>query len=70
MQNKNYNYETKCRRCGELTEWHFSSVDKTAFMDFVKAMIDHIQYPRPHKCKKCKKETVQDVVSYSPVGGE
>lgn len=70
MEAKNYNYETKCRRCGELTDWHFSTTDRFTFLQFAEAMTDHIQFPRRHKCEKCKKETVQDVVSYSPNGGE
>lgn len=67
---KNYNYETKCRRCGELTEWYFSNTDRFTFMQFVKVMNDHIQFPRANKCEKCEKDTVQDVVYYSPNGGE
>lgn len=70
MPDKNYNYETKCRRCGSLTDWYFSSADRFTYMEFVEAMTDYIQYPRTYKCKSCKKETVQDVVSYSPNGGE
>jgi len=70
MSDKNYNYETKCRRCGYLTVWHFSPADRYTYMEFATAMVDHIQYPRSCNCEKCKKETVQDVVSYSPVGGE
>lgn len=37
---------------------------------FVDAMEDYIQYPRAFECSNCKKKTVQDVVSYSPNGGE
>ena len=69
MENKNYNYETKCRRCGNLTEWHFSTVDRFTWMQFADAMQDHIEHPRQSKCDTCKKDTVQDVVAYSPVGG-
>lgn len=70
MADKNYNYETKCRRCGYFTTWHFSSVDKISWLDFCKTMIDYIQFPRDYDCPKCKKSTVQDVVAYSQAGGE
>ena len=62
---KNWEYETKCRRCGALTDWFFSTVDKMEWLDFMKAMVDYIRFPRNHHCRKCKKNTVQDVVSYT-----
>lgn len=67
MESKNYEYETKCRRCGNLHEWHFSTADRITWMQFSDAMQDHIEHPRQIKCGKCKKETVQDVVSYTSV---
>jgi hypothetical protein len=70
MEDKNYNYETKCRRCGTLTKWHFSPANRFSYLEFVDAMEDYIQYPRAFECSNCKKKTVQDVVSYSPNGGE
>lgn len=62
---KNYNYETKCRRCGLLTAWYFAEVGNVAYGDFLLAITDYIQYPRAYKCNTCNKQTVQDVVSYS-----
>ncbi len=70
MKNKNYNYETKCRRCGNLTEWYFSTTDRFTWGQFAEAMQNLIEHPRQSKCDMCKKRTVQDVVAYSPVGGE
>ena len=70
MGAKNYNYETKCRRCGKLTEWYFSSADRFTYNDFTSAMMDYVQFPRILRCDDCKKETVQDVVSFSHDGGE
>jgi len=58
-------YETKCRRCGQLEEWSFGQRSQIEWFEFSKAMIDYIQYPRARPCKKCKKDTVQDVVYYS-----
>ena len=70
MNDKNYNYEVKCRRCGTFTVWHFASADNFDWMMFLKAMADHVQNPRWSECKKCKKHTIQDLVSHSPKGGE
>jgi hypothetical protein len=66
-EGKNYNYETKCRRCGKLTKWRFSILDKITWGQFAEAMQDYIEHPRQNKCNTCEKQTVQDVVSYSPV---
>lgn len=62
---KNWEYETKCRRCGTLIDWLFSSVEMTERINFMKAMVSYIQNPRAYKCQKCKKKTVQDLVSYT-----
>ena len=70
MKDKNYNYETKCRRCGNLTEWHFSTADRFRWVQFAEAMQNYIEHPNQLKCDTCKKDTVQDVVAYTPVGGE
>lgn len=70
MQDKNYNYETKCRRCGTLTEWYFAPLSAFTYVEFVEVMTNHIQYPRTRECKKCEKYTVQDIVSYSSYGAE
>lgn len=59
-----YVYETKCRRCGALVEWFFSDANLFSKFEFDKAMIDYISFPRLFDCEKCKKKTVQDVVSY------
>lgn len=63
---KNYYYETKCRRCGKLKEWFFANSETITWSHFVMAIEDYITSPRQMECEKCKKETVQDVVSYTP----
>ena len=70
MSTKNYNYETKCRRCNMLSEWHFSNIEQFTFQQFSEAMNDRVQFPRSYECEKCNKKTVQDVVSYSSIGGD
>lgn len=66
MKNTLITYETKCRRCGKLHDWVFA--DKESFnitlSQFITAITDKITYPRSDRCLKCKKQTVQDVVSY------
>jgi len=70
MPQRYYNYENKCRRCGLLTNWHFSAVENISYNDFLVAINDKIKCPRAHWCNNCKKQTVQDVVSYSPHNGD
>lgn len=65
-KDENYEYETKCRRCGHLTQWYFSNRFGFPFSDFLFAMNDKIASPRQMECKVCLKETVQDIVSYTP----
>ena len=66
MENgNNWEYETKCRRCGEFHKWHFASKAQIEWMGFANAIQDHINSPRQMKCNSCDKKTVQDVVSYS-----
>lgn len=61
---ESWNYETKCRRCGKLHDWWFADKINFDWLKFVGAMNDHLVNPRSYKCDDCKKETVQDVVSY------
>ena len=63
-QKENLEYETKCRRCGTFNEWYFSDREKISLFDFHQAMGSYIESPRICKCERCKKHTVQDVVSY------
>ena len=67
MSEMQYLYETKCRRCENITEWYFVEKKQLAFRDFEMAMIDYISYPRLRKCDKCDKYTIQDLVSYTNI---
>lgn len=60
-----WEYETKCRRCNTLTFWHFMSRKDLDWMVFGKSMNDYLTKPRMHRCSKCERETIQDVVSYT-----
>lgn len=64
-KNKNLTYETKCRRCGELTEWVYGEADRIEYMRFAKHMLEFVQVSPSRNCKNCKKSTVQDVVWYT-----
>ncbi len=57
-------YETKCRRCQNFKNWFFADELQTRYAYFQKAMDDYIDHPRIMPCDHCKKETIQDVVSY------
>lgn len=60
-----YTYETKCRRCGELTEWAFQKVTKDSIHDWIKWKIAKSEFPSEYQCETCQKKTLQDVVSFS-----
>jgi hypothetical protein len=73
MKNLNpeaWEYRVKCRQCGRKHEIHFSTRSMTTYMDFAKAMIDHLQYPRQTHCKKCRESTVHDVIAYTEPYGD
>jgi hypothetical protein len=59
--------ETKCRRCGKLEEWQCVTpdwYDDKSSLSFVNK-IDFLKtHPESHWCKKCKKNTLQDLVAY------
>jgi len=61
------NYKTKCRVCGEITEWFYSTRKQTKWLDFANGMQLLIESPSAHNCKTCKESTVQDNVSYTNV---
>lgn len=61
----NWEYETKCRRCGNLQMWHFSEKKSFDWLQFANAMQDYIEHPRTFMCNKCRINTVQDVTTYS-----
>jgi len=59
--------ETKCRRCGTLHEWQFVSGNqysehtRLSFIDQINAKINEAD---SDWCRKCNKNTIQDLVSY------
>lgn len=56
-------YENKCRKCNTVYEWYFGVLKDTK--EFYMAMQDKTINPRCEHCKKCKKDTVHDVISYN-----
>lgn len=65
MEKDNYEYETKCRRCGNFQEWYFAKKDNLKLIDFLTAMSDYAVNPRLQKCSTCDKRTIQDLISYN-----
>jgi hypothetical protein len=67
-------YETKCRRCGRFNEWVYTdaAVAKEArrelWLQLACLVDDMLHTPRQLLCEggQCQKETIQDVVSYTP----
>lgn len=60
------NYETKCRRCGNISEWSGLPKEKSTEKSIkqIKYFHDLVINPRQYDCDVCEKRTVQDVVSY------
>ena len=66
MKLQQVNYETKCRRCGHLTELHFGYIQDDQWNDFEKFIDNKINNPRLSDCIQCGILTIQDVTSYTP----
>jgi hypothetical protein len=62
MPTTDFAYETKCRRCGELMTF---SGGWTGWTHFFESMNMYLQTPRLLHCRACKKQTIQEVVSYT-----
>lgn len=62
---KNHTFETKCRRCGNITEWYGGSFEMHTSEVFRHYMSEKMSFPSIYMCKVCEKETVQDVVAFS-----
>lgn len=61
----NWEYETKCRRCGKFSKWHFSGKAQTPKVVWLNAMRTDTANPKQRFCETCDKRTVQDIVSYN-----
>jgi DNA-directed RNA polymerase subunit RPC12/RpoP len=62
---KNLEYETRCRRCHMLRIWHFAERKDVGWREFAYAMGDYAVNPRTYRCTRCGKSTLQDLISYS-----
>lgn len=58
-------FETKCRRCGTLTEWVYGSLKGTSYVDFLTDMVHLVKNPKQYRCVECCTYTVQDVVKHT-----
>jgi hypothetical protein len=63
----NYFYETKCRRCGDITKQTYSEMSPAGFSAFSNDMNERSLKPRPYRCGECRELTSQDVVFYGVV---
>jgi rRNA maturation protein Nop10 len=64
MSDRYYNYETKCRRCGNLQQWNGLPAERFEYKSFQEMMYSQVQEPRQYRCDKCDRYTVQDVCAY------
>lgn len=64
MKTTIYTYECKCRRCGIIRDVFVSDASQTDKNDWIKFKIEKVNYPTENECKKCKKQTLHDVVAF------
>lgn len=62
MNVENWEYETKCRRCGSFYFWFFCERNRMEQKTFDAAIYSYLENPRTYRCEKCQRYTVQDVV--------
>ena len=65
---ENLTYETKCRKCGNVTEYAFLNHDNPTRDEhnrFAQLMNIYLRTPPSFECLYCNKPMVQDLVSYS-----
>jgi len=67
MKAKKWIYETKCRRCGEINIFSPGGSVHTSWEAFLNLMFQKINQPQLCNCIKCKKDTIQELVSYGDV---
>jgi hypothetical protein len=60
----NFIYETKCRRCGDITKRTYAERTPAGFSAFSHDMYERSVKPRPYRCEECKELTAQDVIFY------
>lgn len=60
-----YTYETKCRRCGNMSDWVMDTHDAYNDSEFIEFIHQISQYIRTYYCEECHGDTIQDVVSYN-----
>ena len=63
-----FTYETKCRRCGNISDNYVSNSEQMNFSDFTTGMSEKSTFPISKQCK-CSNGRMMfhDVISYSPV---
>jgi len=64
MTTKIYTYECKCRRCGTIRDVFVSDKNQTDKNDWIRYKSEKSNYPTEVECKKCKKQTLHDVVAF------
>ena len=64
MSRTNYTYEIKCRRCGKLTEMYLAEQSMITRKEFIDFQSEKKDTAIVYQCDDCKKDTVQDVVSF------
>lgn len=60
-----FTYETKCRICGEITEWAFPGYETFDKNSQIEWQITKLNYPTEGHCEKCDRMTVQDLVAFN-----
>lgn len=66
QQTENYQFEYKCQRCNSLNIVDYLPLDMMNFQSFItRIKINNESDPKIIKCSKCKKTTIQILVSFT-----
>ena len=65
MNNKECQYETKCRKCGSNQTYPDGFRVISAWPEFEKKMREMVAQPLLMFCDKCNQSTIQDVIAYT-----
>ena len=65
MTTKSYSYETRCRRCGNISIQKAERTESHHIDSWIKEQLYHLcANPGQYDCRYCGKPTVQEVISY------
>lgn len=67
-EEKNFEYDVKCRKCGKITRMYFGSTETTTKSDFCRWASEHSTFPIKKQCE-CDNGMMMfhDIVSFGNI---